>query len=334
MLIVLAHCYSISGVKIDTTLEAVFANLISGSTIHFVFISGFLFHHIFYQKQKTNTFFLGKVKRLLIPYTILSIVPIILKIKSKPEFWNAYLPPTGDGIMHEYVFPSLLYYISGAHLIAYWYIPFAFCLFLMYPIHIKFIETKLRNQLIVLGVLYVIALLIHRPADDLALLQSVVYFTPAYLFGILCSINKTFIYTKLEGKEFLFLGAAVALAVLQALIGQHYNHYKLAFVYEGIDLILLQKSILCIFFMVFLNRYEHSRNKFLSLFAATSFAIYFIHGYVLYALTLLKAEFEIKIIYNWPAYFLIWSLLIISSMLLALFIKKLFPKYAVYITGY
>jgi len=334
LLIVSAHCYSISGIHIDTTLEKVFANLIAGSTIHFIFISGFLFHHIFYQKLKTDNFFYGKVKRLLIPYTILSILPIIIKIQSEPEFWNDYLPVNGGGIVPDYIISGFLYYITGAHLVAYWYIPFALCLFLMYPIHIKFIEIKPRNQLIILGVCYMIAILIHRPVNNLAILQSVMYFTPAYLLGILCSINKTFIYAKLKGKEFLFLAAALFLAIVQAFLGRHNNYQKLPFVYDGIDLILLQKSLLCIFFMVFLYRYERSRNRFIFLLASTSFGIYFIHAYVLYTLTLLKSEFEYKISYNWPAYFLIWSIIVISSMLLALLMKKIFPKYAIYITGY
>lgn len=334
LLIVLAHCYSISGVKIDSTLEKVFANLIAGSTIHFIFISGFLFHHIFYKKLKTNSFYYGKVKRLLIPYTVLSVVPILIKVQSEPEYWNAYLTTAGEGVVYEFIFPSLLYYITGAHLVAYWYIPFALCLFLMYPLHIRFIETKLRNQLIIIGVCFMIAILIHRPINNLAILQSVFYFTPAYLLGILCSMNKTLIYTQLRGKEFLFLVGALALALVQALLGRHSNYHKLPFIYDGIDLILLQKSLLCIFFMVFLYQFERSRNRFIVLLASTSFGIYFIHSYVLYTLTLLKSEFEVDISYNWPAYFLIWGIIVISSMLLALLMKKLFPKYAVYITGY
>lgn len=335
LLIVLAHCYSISGVQIDTAIERVFANLIAGSTIHFIFISGFLFHHIFYRKLKTDSFFKSKVKRLLIPYTVLSVVPILIKIKSEPKYWNAYLPLVEEGgVVYDYILPALLYYITGAHLVAYWYIPFAICLFLMYPLHIKFIEAKLKNQLIVVGVCFMVAILIHRPVNNLAILQSVFYFTPAYLLGILCSMNKALIYSRLCGKEFLFLATALVLAIVQALLGRHSNYQKLPFVYDGIDLILLQKSFLCIFFMVFLYQYEHSKNTFIILLASTSFGIYFIHSYVLYALTFLKSEFEVKVGYNWPAYFLVWGIIVISSILLALIMKKLFPKYAVYITGY
>jgi peptidoglycan/LPS O-acetylase OafA/YrhL len=334
LLIVSAHCYSISEIKIDTTAEAVFANLTAGSTIHFIFISGFLFHHIFYRKEKIRIFFLGKIKRLLIPYTVLSILPIILKLKTEPEFWNTYFNLNGNGLFNDYIIPAILYYLTGAHLVAYWYIPFAICLFLMYPFHVKFIETKSRNQFIIITFLYIVALFVHRPFDELNVVQSVVYFTPPYLLGILCSINKDFIYLKLRNNEFVLFALVLALAVFQAFLGRHDNYQKEAFVFDGIDLILLQKSFFCIFFMVFLKRFEHVKNKFLTLLASTSFAIYFLHGYVLQVLTLLKRQFEFMIQYNWAVYFSIWAILIMSCILLALFLKTLSPKFSQYISGY
>jgi len=50
VLIVIGHTYDISGWQIDSFGDRVLANLISGGTSLFVFISGFLFHHVFYPK--------------------------------------------------------------------------------------------------------------------------------------------------------------------------------------------------------------------------------------------------------------------------------------------
>ncbi|MDO6515928.1 acyltransferase family protein [Zobellia uliginosa] len=334
LLIVSAHCYSISEIKIDTFPEALFANLTAGSTINFIFISGFLFHHVFYLREKTRRFLTQKLRRLLIPYTILSIVPIFLKLQLEPNFWGQYFPLGPDGFVNGYLIPTILYYITGAHLVAYWYIPFAVCLFIMYPIHIKFIELKPIYQLSILFLLFVIALLIHRPVDELNVLQSVVYFTPPYLLGILCSQNKTLIYKSLKNKELLLLAVVLSIAALQASLGRYDNYQKHAFEYDGIDLILLQKSILCVFFMLFLHRFENTQNKLLSILASTSFAIYFLHGYVLQLFTVLKAKFQIPIPHPWATYFLVWTALIFGSMFLALLLKKIMPKYARYITGY
>jgi len=59
VLIVAGHCYSISGWHIGTTGDRFLANLISGSTTLFVFISGFLFHHVFYPKFQYGKFMEG-----------------------------------------------------------------------------------------------------------------------------------------------------------------------------------------------------------------------------------------------------------------------------------
>lgn len=334
LLIVSAHCYSISEVKIDSFHEAVFANITAGSTIHFIFISGFLFHHIFYLNQKAHKGFIDKIKRLIIPYTILSIAPIYLKLQLEPNFWHEHFILGTNDIVNKYIIPTLLYYATGAHLVAYWYIPFAVCLFLMYPLHIKFIEMKLKYQLHVLFLLFALALFIHRPVDELNVIQSVVYFTPPYLLGILCSKNKTIIYEKLKKKELILLVFVLFIAILQALLGHYDNYQKHAFKYDGIDLILLQKSIFCIFFMLLLHRFESTQNKLLSMLASTSFAIYFLHGYVLQLFMVLKAKFHILVPYPWVTYFLVWVGLIFFSMSLAILLKKLIPKYSKYITGY
>ncbi|AYN65886.1 acyltransferase [Euzebyella marina] len=334
LLIVSAHCYSIADVKVDSFSEALFANLTAGSTFHFIFISGFLFHHIFVLKDRTTTFLPNKIKRLLIPYTVLSIVPILLKLSTEPDFWNTYFPLQEDTFLNNYVIPICLYYVTGAHLVAYWYIPFAMCLFLMYPLHIRFINWPIKLQFSVFGILFLIALFVHRPVDELNVFQSLVYFTPTYLMGILCSLYKERVYYIFLKKELYLLLLALGIAAFQAFIGRYDNYQKPMFDYDGLDLVLLQKTFLCIFFMVFLHRFESFNNKLLVLLASTSFAIYFIHGYVLQGLFQFKRIFNYTSDYPWATYFLAWFLLVGVSMALAIILKKAMPKYSKYISGY
>ena len=44
VLIVIGHCYGLSGWTFASYPERVLANILTGSTVLFVFISGFLFH--------------------------------------------------------------------------------------------------------------------------------------------------------------------------------------------------------------------------------------------------------------------------------------------------
>ena len=86
--------------------------------------------------------------------------------------------------------------------------------------------------------------------------------------------------------------------------------------------------------MVFLHQFEQSKNKTLTTLASTSFGIYFIHGYVLQLLILTKYKLEITMTYPWITYFIIWGILIILSIVFVKLLKKMFPKYSKYITGY
>ncbi|MGS0727939.1 acyltransferase family protein, partial [Shewanella sp. 0m-11] len=46
--IVMAHCYRPAGWQIETFADKAWFNLMMNGTVFFVFISGFLFHHVFY----------------------------------------------------------------------------------------------------------------------------------------------------------------------------------------------------------------------------------------------------------------------------------------------
>ena len=68
LIIVSGHTYHISDLKFDSFFENVIGNLITGGTINFVFISGFLFYSIFYNRFKYSQFIKSKIKRILLPY--------------------------------------------------------------------------------------------------------------------------------------------------------------------------------------------------------------------------------------------------------------------------
>ena len=60
IIIVAAHSFTIAEIKFDAISTNIFRNLLAGGTMNFVFISGFLFHIIFYKKYRFDKFFNGK----------------------------------------------------------------------------------------------------------------------------------------------------------------------------------------------------------------------------------------------------------------------------------
>ena len=335
LLIVAPHIFFVSDIDLDSVVGQTVYNFFTGSTANFVFISGFLFYHVFYKKGRVNTFFSSKIKRLLIPYTFFSLLPIILKILWEPDYWDNYLRLDNQGILNNYVLPFLAYFLSGDHMIAYWYIPFAMLLFALYPLHKMYVEQRLNVQLLILIVLYIAALFVHRPlAGKLSALHYLVYYSPIYLLGILCSQNKEVLYKTFKGREIYFLVPAIVLMILPAFNGTTGSSYKPFFEYNGIDLLYLQKTLFCFFFMIWLHRFEHYNNRYVNLVAATSFVIYFVHGYFIQILLRLKIYFQVSFSHPWETFVVILFCFIIFGVLFAIVVKKLFPKYSQYITGY
>lgn len=284
LFIVAGHCYWMSGWSSHSFPEKVIANLVNGGTALFVFISGFMFHHIFYTQFNYRRFLLKKAGNVLLPYLILSTLAFLLFVVylGRPPFPQYFQFDPAAGPWQEYLRPALQYLWTGRILPAYWYIPFIMITFLLSPLHARVIGLPSGRQLALLLGLLLLAMLVQRPIDNMSVLQSVVYFTPVYILGILCSIHRQEIHARLTGHVWWLLLAAVMLAALQVLVHDKTgNYHKPPLQYAGLDFMMLQKICLCLFFMVYLQRFEHARLPVLQLLASASFAIYFLHPWLL-----------------------------------------------------
>ena len=56
ILIVAGHSYGLSYLHFNSNIEYAIMNLITGNTALFVFISGFMLHHIFYNRYNFKNF--------------------------------------------------------------------------------------------------------------------------------------------------------------------------------------------------------------------------------------------------------------------------------------
>jgi surface polysaccharide O-acyltransferase-like enzyme len=314
ILIVAGHSYV--EIPFNTVFNNFLQNLITGGTTLFVFISGFLFHHIFYKNFEYKNFIYKKFQNVYIPYFIMGLIPLfnIIHVDSISQFFKLHL--------------------TGGFFIAYWYIPFILAIFLLSPLFVWFIKFNLKTQIIITLIGITISLFIHRPIDNLNVLHSVLYFSPVYLLGIICSMNKQTIYTKLKGKELYLLLAVLVLAFIQSVYIGGGNYHKNLLIYKGIDLLFLQKIILSIFLMVYLHRFENYKNKFIDLLAASSFAIFFIHPYFVTYFGIIRRYYDIHFTYPWLSYPFYLTLIVALSILVAVGIKKILGKNSRFITGY
>lgn len=330
--IVAGHSVDTTGVLSDSLIDKSLINLVRGGTALFVFISGFLFYHVFYNNFNYGKFVQKKIRNVLVPYLLIGFVPIVIRMYLNHAGFHGYFLPTGDSFLGKYVVPVLKYYGTGRFSLAYWYIPFIMVTFLMSPLHAKFVRFSYQIQLLVIVILSLVAIFIHRPINDINVLQSVIYYSPFYLIGITTSIYKDKVYKFLKGKDGYLAVVVVVFAFFQASVGEIGVYHKNPFRYEGVDLMFFQKIVLCYFLMVFLYRFENVKSSLLSLIAATSFAIFFIHPFMLVAakyrhLTFLKQD-------SWLIFLFFVGFVCAFCVLIAVMVKKLMPKYSRYLIGY
>ena len=256
----------------STVTEKLIKAIIKGGTSPFVFISGFLFHHIFYRRGfDYKKFMKNKLKNVLLPYTIVVIPGLIYAVHQHQLDLFIY---EKNKILY-----TLLYYLSGNALTATWYIPFAMLLFIASPIFIKFIELEDRRQRIIIFLLLIISMIIQRPIRDLTIniFQAFIYFSPFYCLGIYISMNKERARDILE-KNILYLGILWGITLaLQVRYNILETMQKSIFEIKGIDLVAPEKFFICLFFVE--NSLGKMIKKSLSILADCSFGIFFIHNY-------------------------------------------------------
>lgn len=280
--IIAGHTYWVARWDINEFWERCIANLASGGTILFVFISGFLFHHVFYRKFQYTSFVRKKFQNVMVPYLILSTLPIIYCVIEQTGPMAYYIFNGQPGIWNQYLRPALLYVWTGNIEPPFWYIPFIMLTFLMSPLHKKYIELNKTAQGGILFILIVISMLLQRPIDNLSPLHAVAYYGSGYFLGMYCSIHREEIYRIFKGKEFYLLIPVLCLAIFQAFKFPHVSLLsKPTFAWGFPDIQYFQKAILCIFFMVFLHRFENVQLTLLNKIAEASFAIYFLHSYMI-----------------------------------------------------
>jgi surface polysaccharide O-acyltransferase-like enzyme len=336
--IVSGHSLGLADFTYDSIAGNTLFNITKGGTSFFVFISGFLFHHIFYEKFKFKGFIIKKIKYLLLPYLILSTIPIIyllLRIFISVIFSSSTFSNQYEALLS---FPILRHYLTGVgqNFTGYWYVPFIMIVFAMSPIFVRFIKLKLKSQILIALFLLICSVFMHRGTYQhvFTIFQNVLFFTPVYLLGIISSEKKEIIYSKLTGKEFYILVLFLTLALIQAYSGKLGNYSKAPFTFGGIDLMIIQKILLCLFFMIFLNRFETQKLRLLEIIAENSFGVYFTHGIIIMFFGTIKRKLDFSFTSNsFIIYCLVTILVFFLSIIATLFAKRLFPKYIRYLVG-
>lgn len=330
ILIVLGHSYDLAHWEISNSLEQFIYSLSLNGTVYFVFISGFLYHHIFYQNFNYQKFLAKKIRYVLVPYVLFSLIPILNAVFLGN---GGYALP--DELRDEPVRAIAWYLLTGNIIFAYWYVPMAILLFLLSPLVNKIIQSE--NILILTLALLPISLIIHRPIENLNAIHSLIYFFPVYLLGAWSSINHKAIYAYLRDrkKQVALTAFVIFLGLLQVFVFQQPGNFHKEFWSITVpDVNLLQKIILCFLFLSILDKYEHTNFPVLNKVAETSFAIYFLHPFLLNAVFSLFTTLNFKYEGNFLVWIFVAFTTVITSMGIAVGIKAVLKKRSRYLIGW
>jgi len=259
--------------------------LVTGATAYFVFISGFLYRHIFYGRQSLAGFLRKKFLNVGLPYLLLgssfALAGLAVGAFEVVLYKEGVAYPQSDFVTYAALMAT------GRMMTAYWYIPAIFLIFLASPLFDRYARLALRAQLAVLGLAIGVALLLLRPIDNLNPLQSAIYMANFYLFGMLYAQHRSAIvaFTRRIPVLTLLLASLLGIALVQALVFQQADNLERTptdgWLPHGLDLMLVQKYAGIFLVCAALARWGHHLGRLTDYLASISFGLFFVHGAVL-----------------------------------------------------
>jgi len=329
LLIIAGHVFIY--IDINTYFEYFIINLLAGGTALFVFISGFFFQKIFYARFNYKKFMWKKINNVFFPYLILVSLAILWG-------WSTYGTPFGysevfgfgpDPSFIEKISLISLYYATGKPMLAYWYIPFIMVIFAASPLFISFVKKSLRLKICIFFLFLIVALLTHRSLGEMSIVQMVFYYTNIYLLGMMCGEYYDRLIVSLKPYKLHFSIIIIALAAYQAWGLNQFGNFEKdnIFSYSGIDIMLLQKIMMCFLFLSCASYLRTKSWPVVSHIAECSFALFFLHGWSIAILApIFLSDYLHKILPEWGLGVLFFMAVTALSYGIAVLIKRVFAN--------
>lgn len=321
----------------SVSLINVIPTLINGGTAYFVFISGFLYRQVYMGRIGYGDFLRKKALYIGLPYLIVA-TPLAL---AEIGFGAFTVSVAKDGVAYgDSLFVDMVVLLTTGRMVnAFWYIPFVFIVFLASPLFDRFMRLNTLSRLGVLLAATALAFWVHRPADNLNPVHSLLYFANLYMFGmVFCEHRKAIMaFVTRPPVTALLAVLIVAIAVAQALwlndTSNLERHWGDGWAPLGLDLMLVQKYVGIFLLCGVLARWGHHLGRPLKAIAANSFGLYFVHGVVIAILMRMPAPLSPHA--GYPMVDLaLYSLFVIAiSFAGVMIIKALTGRYSRYIIG-
>lgn len=344
IMIVLGHAFDLAWtrtvnehVPLDQPVLRMMSALVNGGTFYFLFISGFLYRHVFYERVGYGQFMWKKVQYVGLPYLLLGTALAFLAIAIAGFHVTIY---KHGAVLGENLFVDVVTQLAtGAMMTGYWYIPFIFVVFAASPLFDRFIRLPLGARIGVTVLATAMAFWVHRPYENLNPLHSFAYFVPFYLFGILFCEFRSRLMPALKSTNWLIvLGLGlVAILLVQSLaleqIGSVERSPGDGWWPNAFDLTIIQKYLGVLFFCGVLARWGDHLGRLLTFIANISFGLYFVHGVVLTAMTHMPSNVSPHVGSSVADFLLYGLFAMVVSILIVMLMRMLSGRYSRFVIG-
>lgn len=291
--------------------------LVSNSSVYLVFISGFLFQYLL-KDFNYRDYLIRKFKFIILPYILMTFPAICLLIMGSdflPKSWIAT-----DMFLQKPVYRQVvLYYITGAHLPHFWYIPMISIIFIISPL--LYYVDKHPGLYYALPLLLLIAFYTGRPPSNDNTLQSFVFFLPVYILGM----NFSHYFVDLI-KIIIRFWWAILFAIVLLI---HYSQFIPNINY------LAKIGIAYLVIMIFYKYQNEAIDRIFGPVAKYSFGIFFIHKYIMILLVYIAGKLSITFLFTSgiPGYSLFYVFIMAVSIALLMTAKLILKENSRLITG-
>jgi len=299
--------------------------LFHDSTLYFAVISGILFTTVLKDRSYPK-FYMSKLKNIILPYIFISVILVLFKV----DLFNSTDLQT---TISTYVSTLSKDLVFGKADFVLWYIPVLLFLFLITPL-LDYLMHKNRISKFIFLLIVLAPLLVSRVQmafDYIIKIETLIYFTGAYALGMYMGLDMEKNLKWIKDHIKLMMSITVGCTVILFLLTKNEDNNMIIGVTSLLESVhYIHKICLAGLFMLFFKSLGENQPKWLLTLANNSFAIYFLHGSILFGnmsmfiYLINKIDISPLIIILGSIFLLVYSILL--SMLIVWIFKKLFGK--------
>lgn len=334
LLIVAAHCVTFFQWNNHPIGLSLVMDMFDNSTLIFMFISGYLFHHTSANYRYPN-YLRSKAFNVLLPYVIAAAPGMLYMLYTRAPS----APDAGTQLSLLGRIADLLLYGGSQVNYALWFIPVICIYYLASPLLVQLARRPALYAVLLL--LLPLSVLMHRPTYTHGHnLLLAVYFLSAYLGGMFCSQYHDGIVPLLDRHFGVLCAFTVGLVVAHVTLSTHHGKYNVQSMQSLltldrpgglIDWLFVQKVLITLSLWALIRRFATARMALLDHLADASFTIYFLHLYVIYGVVWLTQQRSIEV--SVPAFALLLVAAVVVPTLIAWVARKLAPQWSRSLVG-